>query len=74
MWGRVGGLWLGKGDGGVRERDLEGALVGQEQRGEAAATYINWLKICMDPPLLPPFQTLEDKGERDATVEFRPEV
>jgi hypothetical protein len=24
----------------------------------------------MDPPLLPPFQTLEDKGERDATVEF----
>jgi hypothetical protein len=24
----------------------------------------------MNPPLLPPFQTLEDKGERAATVYF----
>jgi hypothetical protein len=39
MWGRVGGLWLGKGGSGVRERGLEGALVGQEQRGEAAARF-----------------------------------
>jgi hypothetical protein len=49
MWGRFGGLWLGKGDGGVGERGLGGALVGQEQRGEAAAQYFSVEKSsCMD--------------------------
>jgi hypothetical protein len=63
---------LGKGGSGVGERGLGGALVGQDQRVEAAATYLNWLKICMDPPLPPPFQPLKDKGRGCCYSKTRP--
>jgi hypothetical protein len=40
MWGRVGGLWLGKGGGGVCERGPGGVLLDQKLGCEAAALYL----------------------------------
>jgi hypothetical protein len=54
---------LGKEDGGEGERVLLDALVGWEQRGEAAAPFLIVGKAFVDLSSLLSLQTLRDKRE-----------
>jgi hypothetical protein len=69
------GLWLVQEDGGEGERVLLDVLVGWEQRGEAAAAYLSWPKILHGSSSSSSFPNTrgQKKGERAATVGFRPE-
>jgi hypothetical protein len=42
MWGRFGGLWLGKGDGGVVGGFREGSLVEKDQREREVRRAAAW--------------------------------
>jgi hypothetical protein len=66
-WGRIGGLWLGKRDGGEGERRRGGWLACLVRHAAASLLLLFLHKICMHLLFLLP-NTTRQRGEGIATV------